>query len=260
MQSSYKRQTAGSIPASPTIKRRKLLNKKKRNRLIEENMWVVDHVIKDYRHLMQYGDLKSAGLYGLIQGIDKYREGKGAKPSTYARHWVKAEVLKSLYENRNVHIPWNRINAYIKETKEEGVFSTLSGSSRCFSRTRHSTKKHHNVLPQFEISLDQTNKHDDAKEGRSDHIELQSSLSSYDNHIKDAQELSDHINFAIENSNLSEIERVIISHRFGLEGHEPKTLAAISALTGYTPMGVQKAEKRAIGKLKNNELIQELVT
>ena len=95
------------------------MNKAKRDKLIEENMWVVDHVIKDYRHLMQYGDLKSAGLYGLIQGIDKYREGKGAKPSTYARHWVKAEVLKSLYENRNVHIPWNRINAYIKETKEE---------------------------------------------------------------------------------------------------------------------------------------------
>ena len=83
-------------------------------------MWVVDHVIKDYRHLMQYNDLKSAGLYGLIQGIEKYREGKGTKPSTYARHWVKAEVLKSLYENRNVHIPWNRINAYIKESKEEG--------------------------------------------------------------------------------------------------------------------------------------------
>ena len=115
------------IPASPTIKRRKLLNKKKRDRLIEENMWVVDHVIKDYRHLMQYNDLKSAGLYGLIQGIEKYREGKGTKPSTYARHWVKAEVLKSLYENRNVHIPWNRINDYIKEKNEEGMFSSVSG-------------------------------------------------------------------------------------------------------------------------------------
>ena len=68
------------------------------------------------------------------------------------------------------------------------------------------------------------------------------------------------MNFAIENSNLSEIERVIISHRFGLEGYEPKTLAEIGALTGYTSMGVQKAEKRAIGKLKNNELFQELLT
>ena len=247
------------------------MNKEKRDRLIEENMWVVDHVIKNYRHLMQYSDLKSAGLYGLIQGIEKYREGKGTKPSTYARHWVKAEVLKSLYENRNVHIPWNRINAYIKEKNEEGMFSSVSGNSRSAGRmggpagsrgggANRRTKRHHSMIPQFEISLDQGIGPDDAQEGRSDHIELQSSLSSHDIHIKDAQELSDHINFAIENSNLSKIERVIISHRFGLEGDEPKTLAEISALTGYTPMGVQKAEKRAIGKLKNNELIQELIT
>ena len=236
------------------------MNKKKRDKLIEENMWVVNHVIKNYCHLMQYNDLKSAGLYGLIQGIEKYREGKGTKPSTYARYWVKAEVLKSLYENRNVHIPWNRINAYIKETKEEGMFSSLSGSLQSRSHSLTRTKKHHNVLPQFEISLDQTQKCDDAKEGRSAHIELQSSLSSYDTHIKDAEDLSDHINFAIKNSNLSEIERVIILHRFGLEGNQPKTLAEIGALTGYTPMGVQKAEKRALGKLKNNKLIQELVT
>jgi RNA polymerase sigma factor (sigma-70 family) len=228
--------------------------------MIEENMWVVDHVIKDYRHLMQAGDLRSAGLYGLIQGIEKYREGKGAKPSTYARHWVKAEVLKSLYENRNVHIPWNRINAYIKETKEEGMFSSLSGSSRWSSPAQRRTKKHQSMIPQFEVSLDQGIGPDDSQEGRSNKIELQSSLSSYDIHIKDAEDLSDHINFAIENSNLSKIERVIISHRFGLKGYEPKTLAEISALTGYTPMGVQKAEKRAIGKLKNNELIKELVT
>ena len=236
------------------------MNKEKRDRLIEENMWVVDHVIKDYRHLMQYGDLKSAGLYGLIQGIDKYREGKGTKPSTYARHWVKAEVLKSLYENRNVHIPWNRINDYIKEKNEEGMYASVSGHAKTMSKSRRATKKHQNMIPQFEISLDQSIGPDDALEGRSDRIELQSSLSSHDIHIKDAQELSDHINFAIENSNLSKIERVIISHRFGLEGNEPKTLAEISALTGYTPMGVQKAEKRAIGKLKNNDLIQELVT
>ena len=223
-------------------------------------MWVVDHAIKDYRHLMQYNDLKSAGLYGLIQGIEKYREGKGTKPSTYARHWVKAEVLKSLYENRNVHIPWNRINAYIKEKNEEGMCASLSGSRGSIRANKRRTKKHQSMIPQFEVSLDESTGPDDAQEGRSNRIELQSSLSSYDIHIKDAEDLSDHINFAIENSNLSKIERVIISHRFGLEGHEPKTLAEISALTGYTSMGVQKAEKRAIGKLKNNELFQELVT
>ena len=235
------------------------MNKQKRDRMIEENMWVVDHVIKDYRHLMQYNDLKSAGLYGLIQGIEKYREGKGTKPSTYARHWVKAEVLKSLYENRNVHIPWNRINDYIKEKNEDGMYASVSGHSRAMSKARRATKNHHDMIPQFEISLDQTNKCDDAKEGRSDHIELQSSLSSTDLHIKEKQELKEHIDFVIENSDLSEIEKTTISYRFGLEGLEPKTLHEISTLTGYTAMGIQKAEKRALGKLQNHQLLKDLL-
>ena len=236
------------------------MTKQEREKMIVENMWVVEHVIKDYRHLMQYNDLKSAGLYGLIQGIDKYRKGKGTKPSTYARHWVKAEVLKTLYENRNVHIPWNRINEYIKEKNEDNMFSSVSGTTKSTTRTARQTRKHKDMIPQFEISLDNVGGCDDAKEGRSDNIELQSSLSSTDLHIKEHQELREHINFAIENSNLTEIEKTTIFYRFGLEGFDPKTLSEISALTGYTAMGIQKAEKRALGKLQNHELLKELLT
>ena len=235
------------------------MNKKKRDKLIKENMWVVDHVIKDYRHLMQYGDLKSAGLYGLIQGIDKYREGKGTKPSTYARHWVKAEVLSTLYENRNVHIPWNKINDYIKEAKDDDMYASLSGHAHAMSQRQRATKKHKKMMPQFEVSLDsQVNSGD--KEGKSDNIELRSSLSSVDLHIKENQDLKDHISFALDNSSLTEIELTAIRYRFGLEGGEPKTLSEISALTGYTAMGIQKAEKRALGKLKKDDLFKELIT
>ena len=236
------------------------MTKQERDNMIVENMWVVEHVIKDYRHLMQYNDLKSAGLYGLIQGIDKYRKGKGTKPSTYARHWVKAEVLKTLYENRNVHIPWNRINDYIKEKNEDNMFSSVSGTTKSTTRAARQTRKHKDMIPQFEISLDNIGGTDDAKEGRSDNIELQSSLSSADLHIKEHQELRDHLHFAIENSNLTEIEKTTIFYRFGLEGFDPKTLSEISALTGYTAMGIQKAEKRALGKLQNHELLKELLT
>ena len=235
------------------------MDKQKRDKMIEENMWVVEHVIKDYRHLMQYNDLKSAGLYGLIQGIDKYKEGKGTKPSTYARHWVKAEVLKSLYENRNVHIPWNKINDYIKEKNEDNMFSSVSGSTRSTARHQTRTKTHKKMVPQFEISLDGPNGCDDAREGNSANIELQSSLSSADLHIKEKQELKEHIDFVIENSDLTEIEKTTISYRFGLEGFEPKTLSEISALTGYTAMGIQKAEKRALGKLQNHDLLKDLL-
>jgi len=238
------------------------LTKQERDKMIEENMWVVEHVIKDYRHLMQYSELKSAGLYGLIRGIDKYREGKGTKPSTYARHWVKAEVLSTLYENRNVHIPWNKINDYIKENKDDDVYASLSGHPRAISRQQRATKKHKDMMPQFEVSLDTQGERGDpdAKEGKSDNIELQSSLSSVDLHIKENQDLKDHICFALDNSSLTEIELTAIRYRFGLEGGEPKTLSEISALTGYTAMGIQKAEKRALNKLKKDDLFKELVT
>ena len=235
------------------------MTKQERDTMIEENMWVVEHVIKDYRHLMQYSELKSAGLYGLIRGIDKYREGKGTKPSTYARHWVKAEVLSTLYENRNVHIPWNKINDYIKEAKDDDVYASLTGHAHAMSQRQRATKKHKKMMPQFEVSLDsQVNSGD--KEGKSDNIELRSSLSSVDLHIKENQDLKDHISFALDNSSLTEIELTAIRYRFGLEGGEPKTLSEISALTGYTAMGIQKAEKRALGKLKKDDLFKELVT
>ena len=238
------------------------MTKQERDKMIEENMWVVDHVIKNYRHLMQYSELKSAGLYGLIQGIDKYREGKGTKPSTYARHWVKAEVLKSLYENRNVHIPWNRINDYIKKNKNDEIYASLSGHPRAISRRLRSTKQHTNMIPQFEISLDNQGRRSDpdAREGKSDNIEFKSSLSSTDLYIKENQELKDHITFALDKSELTTIEKTTISHRFGLEDNEPKTLAEISALTGYTAMGIQKAEKRALLKLRKDDLFKELLT
>ena len=238
------------------------MTKQERDKMIEENMWVVDHVIKNYRHLMQYSELKSAGLYGLIQGIDKYRKGKGTKPSTYARHWVKAEVLKSLYENRNVHIPWNRINDYIKKNKNDEIYASLSGHPRAISRRLRSTKQHTNMIPQFEISLDNQGRRSDpdAREGKSDNIEFKSSLSSTDLYIKENQELKDHITFALDKSELTTIEKTTISHRFGLEDNEPKTLAEISALTGYTAMGIQKAEKRALLKLRKDDLFKELLT
>ena len=235
------------------------MTKQERDTMIEENMWVVEHVIKDYRHLMQYSELKSAGLYGLIRGIDKYREGKGTKPSTYARHWVKAEVLSTLYENRNVHIPWNKINDYIREAKDDDMYASLTGHAHAMSQRQRATKKHKKMMPQFEVSLDsQVNSGD--KEGKSDNIELRSSLSSVDLHIKENQDLKDHISFALDNSSLTEIELTAIRYRFGLEGGEPKTLSEISALTGYTAMGIQKAEKRALGKLKKDDLFKELIT
>ena len=63
----------------PPRKSKRSYMKKNREQLVEENRWVVNDVISKYTHLMQRDELESAGLHGLIEGIDRYKEGKCAK-------------------------------------------------------------------------------------------------------------------------------------------------------------------------------------
>tara|TARA_B100000749_G_scaffold272888_1_gene255226 strand:+ start:990 stop:1772 length:783 start_codon:yes stop_codon:yes gene_type:complete len=258
--------------------------KKDRDQLVEENRWVVKDVISKYTHLMHRDELESAGLHGLIEGIDKYKEGKGTTVATYVRHWVKAKVLAAVYENRSVHIPWNKINQHIKEQQERPPLSptrydpslsdafnsltladrpdSLSGCSNALAKGK--VHNYANYTPKFEISLDSYSTTDDAGDGsntgRTDNIEIQSSLSSEDVHIMEEVEVKDHVSFALKESALTDLEKKAIRLRFGLNREEPPmTLSKIGALTGLTTMGAQKAIKRGLIKLKGDNLFKDLV-
>jgi RNA polymerase sigma factor (sigma-70 family) len=218
------------------------MTKEEQEQIIEDNLWLVEYVARKYKSQADWSDMVSAGRYGLVRGIKKYDPEKG-KPSTYLIHWVRAEIMKCLYEDRNVHLPWNRINKYIKD--------------------REKTSFTDGIYPRFEISLDTSvrkNYSEDEEEFQSDRTEFQSSLSSdFICSIED-KETIEHINFIFDNSELSNIEKYVIVYRYGLFDQERKTLKNIGNIIGYTPMGIQKIEKKAIKKMsKNKKLLQDLM-
>ena len=49
---------------------------------------------------------------------------------------------------------------------------------------------------------------------------------------------------------LDERERIIIKHRFGLDGEEPKTLTEVGELLGISRERVRQIEQRALKKLR----------
>ena len=51
------------------------MTKKEKENLVKENWWVVTDVINRYTHLMERDELEAAGLLGLAEGIDKFKEG-----------------------------------------------------------------------------------------------------------------------------------------------------------------------------------------
>ena len=223
--------------------------------LVKENRWVVNDVINKYTHIMDRDELEGAGLLGLIEGIQKYNKDKGTKLSTYVRHWIKARVLAVVYENRTVHVPWNKINNYIKSQKDNLEDVGISGHQLSI-----------NYTPKFEISLDAfstTNDYYQEKPRRqrmTSALEIQSSLSSEDLYIMEEKYTAAHVNFALEESNLSTLEKKAITLRFGLNrAEEPMTFSQVGTLTGLSTMGAQKAVIRGLKKLKNNSYIKELV-
>ena len=213
------------------------MTKEEQDQTIEENLWLVEFVARKYKDRADWSDMVSAGRFGLVRGITKYDPDK-SKASTYLIHWVRAEILKCLYEDRNVHVPWNRINKYIKQ---KGDANFADG-----------------IYPRYEISLDtraQASSADWDGDGNSDGVEFQSSLSSeFINRMAD-DETSEHVLHLLENSKLSEKEKEVIVPRFGLHGEESKTLKQIGQLLGYTAMGIQKIEKKGIAKLSKNKLL-----
>ena len=94
----------------------------------------------------------------------------------------------------------------------------------------------------------------------SDNIEIQSSLSSEDISMMEENHTAAHVNFAIEKSDLSMLEKKAITLRFDLNRREdPMTFSQVGTLTGLSTMGAQKAVIRGLKKLKNNSYIKELI-
>ena len=243
------------------------MTEKEKDKLVKENRWVVRDVISKYTHLMERDELEAAGLLGLAEGIEKYKEGKGTKVSTYVRHWIKARVIAAVYENRTVHIPWNKINQHIKLQKEEELANAgISGNGTAFGVSLPRHFPNNSYTPKFELSLDsfsttnQTGHNSNSDSTSSDHIELQSSLSSEDLYIMEERETQNHVFFALNESDLSNLEKKAISLRFGLDRKEnPMTFGEVAALTGLSIMGAQKAVVRGLKKLKSNTHMKHLL-
>jgi RNA polymerase primary sigma factor len=213
-----------------------------RDKVIEENMHLVPKVAHKYRDIMSMDELVAAGNLGLIKGVDKFDPSRGYKVSTYAVNCIRAEILAALYENRNVHIPWNKIGKALKSRKDNDK--------------NHENKKKIADYPLMEISLDRKpqNIYVDAYDEENDNdmrnaIEEGHSLSGDTVTQIEAKELREYIDFAIEEANLSGVEKTCVVYKFGLNGEEPKTLQQIATMLSYTRMGVQKAQQRAMEKL-----------
>lgn len=227
--------------------------------LIESNLRLVVNYAKRYANTseLEILDLIQDGNIGLVKAVEKFDIAKGHKFSTYAIWWIKQAIIKCLNDkSRNIRIP-----AYMQILRKN-----------VYDAEKKLTKLHNRQYTDKEISEVSGVEMDKVKfirENIKDTISLEMQVSdegSLMEFIPDGKSIEDEINFKDLNHQLNKVlntltdkEKLVILHRFGLNNEIEKTLDQVSKLIGnVTRERVRQIEVSALKKLKHPSKIKFL--
>jgi RNA polymerase primary sigma factor len=214
-------------------KRAKVGDKRARQRLIEKNLRLVVSVAKKYRgYGLPFEDLIQEGNIGLMKAVEKYDPERGFRFSTYATWWIRQAVQRAVADKgRTIRVP---VHMTEKIRKMARTYNELSAELE-----RDPTDEE--VAERLEWTIGEVR---DVKDAMPDAMSLNQPLSSEadsselgelveDERASDTpgtvmQEMeSAQLGEAIQRL-LSERAQYVLVRRYGLDNHEPATLAKLS--------------------------------
>jgi RNA polymerase primary sigma factor len=221
--------------------------------LVASNLSFVVKVASEYRNLgLPLEDLLNEGNLGLIEAARRYDPAKGTKFITYAIWWIRKSILKALAEQVNlVRVPTYQMKKVKQVREAEHMLRKALGRSperqEISDKLDVSLKKVEQTLQVHsrEMSLDETVGKDKTSPV-SDYLVDEDSESPEDNLLK--REGNSLVTDAFEH--LSPNERVVIRHRFGLDGCAILTLKEIGEKMGVSRERVRQIETQAKLRLR----------
>jgi RNA polymerase primary sigma factor len=211
-------------------------------------------VAKQYQnHGLSLGDLINEGNVGLIKAAKRFDATRGFKFISYAVWWIRQSIMQALAEqSRIVRLPLNRIGSLNKINK------TLSQLEQKFQREPSNQE----VADVMELSLEDV---ENTLKAAGRHVsvnapfvqgEENSLLDTLENELEDtpdsellAESLRREIDRAL--STLTDKEKDVIMHYFGVCDTQPKTLEEIALLLNVTRERVRQIKEKGLRRLRH---------
>ncbi|MCC2667722.1 MAG: polymerase sigma factor, sigma-70 family [Armatimonadetes bacterium] len=224
-----------------------------RQRMVEANLRLVISIAKRYRcRGLSFEDLVQEGIIGLMAAIARYDPDKGYRFSTYATHWIRQAIGRSIDNHgRLIRLPSHVSDALRKLERCRSLLARRLGRQPTLTELSQETdvpvKKLQGLLQssQEPLSLD-------ALLGETEETSLGDLL--LDTAAPDPEQQTIHSRGRESLENILNVlrprERRVIEKRFGFADGRVHSLQEVGEQLQMSREGVRQIEVRALRKLK----------